>query len=161
MTVVAFVVAFIALGLAVGFVAFFGGPSGAREAYLTRGNRAFRIAIPILYVALGVAVPAIVLANGREHTGSGAPLSNQDPSPQVSHGKTLFRSTCWSCHTLKAAGAMGVTGPNLDDIGQVTQQRVLNAIKIGGTGDGRMPPGLLQGKDAQAVALYVSSVAGR
>src|SRR3954447_12709042 len=161
MTVVAFVVAFIALGLAVGFVAFFGGPSGAREAYLTRGNRAFRIAIPILYVALGVAVPAIVLANGRAPHGCGAALSNQDPSPQVSHGKTLFRSTCWSCHTLKAAGAMGVTGPNLDDIGQVTQQRVLNAIKIGGTGDGRMPPGLLQGKDAQAVALYVSSVAGR
>jgi mono/diheme cytochrome c family protein len=161
MTVVAFVVAFIALGLAVGFVAFFGGPSGARQAYLTRGSRAFKIAIPVIYIALGIAVPAIVLADGKASTGSGGGLGNQTPTPQVSRGKTLFRSTCWSCHTLKAAGAMGVTGPDLDDIGPVTQQRVLNAIKIGGTGDGRMPPGLLQGKDAQAVALYVSSVAGR
>jgi mono/diheme cytochrome c family protein len=161
MTVVAFVVAFIALGLAVGFVAFFGGPSGARQAYLTRGSRAFKIAVPIIYIALGIAVPAVVLADGGASVGSGGSLGKEDPSPQVSHGKTLFRSTCWSCHTLKAAGAMGVTGPDLDNIGQVTQQRVLNAIKIGGTGDGRMPPGLLQGKDAQAVALYVSSVAGR
>lgn len=161
MTVVAFVVAFIALGLAVGFVAFFGGPSGAREAYLTRGSRAFKIAVPVLYVGLGIAVPAIVLADGKASTGSGGALAGETPDTAVHKGKSLFRETCWSCHTLKAAGAMGVTGPNLDDIGQVTQQRVLNAIKIGGTGDGRMPSGLLQGKDAQDVALYVSSVAGR
>ena len=161
MTVVAFVAAFIALGLAVGFVAFFGGPSGAREAYLTRGSRAFKIAVPIIYIALGVAVPAIVLANGKASTGSGGALASETPNSQVEKGKTLFRETCWSCHSLKASGAMGVTGPNLDDIGQVTQQRVLNAIKIGGTGDGRMPAGLLQGKDAQDVALYVSQVAGR
>jgi mono/diheme cytochrome c family protein len=161
MTVVAFVVAFIALGLAVGFVAFFGGPSGAREAYLTRGSRLFKIAVPIIYIGLGIAVPAIVLANGKASTGTGGALGNETPDKQVSKGKTLFRSTCWSCHTLKAAGAMGVTGPNLDQIGQVTQQRVLNAIKIGGTGDGRMPPGLLQGKDAHDVAVYVSQVAGR
>src|SRR5689334_128934 len=108
MTVVAFVVAFIALGLAVGFVAFFGGPSGAREAYLTRGSRAFKIAVPIIYVGLGIAVPAIVLADGKASTGTGGALDNQTPNSQVSRGKTLFRETCWSCHTLKAAGAMGV-----------------------------------------------------
>jgi hypothetical protein len=38
---------------------------------------------------------------------------------------------------------------------------VLNAIKRGGTGTGRMPSGLLAGQDADAVAAYVSSVAGR
>jgi mono/diheme cytochrome c family protein len=57
--------------------------------------------------------------------------------------------------------ARGITGPNLDNIGPVTQQRVLNAIRIGGTGQGRMPQNLLQGKDAQDVAKFVSSVAGR
>jgi mono/diheme cytochrome c family protein len=161
MAVAAFVVAFLALGLAVGFVAFFGGPGGARQAYLTRGRRGFRIAIPVLYIALGVAVPAIVLANGKSSEGSGGALASKQGDPQFNKGRSLFRTTCWSCHTLKAAGAQGVTGPNLDQIGTVSVQRVQNAIRIGGTGDGRMPANLLQGKDADAVAYYVSQVAGR
>src|SRR3954469_15539834 len=161
MTVAAFVVAFLALGLAVGFVAFYGGPSGARQAYLTRGSRAFKIAVPIIYVGLGIAVPAIVLANGDSGLGSGGSLADQKASAQLDRGHDLFRQACWSCHTLKAAGAQGVTGPNLDDIGTVSKQRVLSAIDIGGTGDGRMPADLYQGKDAEAVTDYVAAVAGR
>ena len=161
MAVAAFVLAFLALGLAVGFIAFFGGPGGARQAYLTRGRRGFRIVIPIIYVGLGIAVPAIVLANGKAGQGEGGSLATKSANAQFNRGRDLFRTTCWSCHTLNAAGAKGVTGPNLDDIGTVSEQRVLNAIRIGGTGDGRMPPNLLQGKDAQAVAYYVSQVAGR
>ena len=30
-------------------------------------------------------------------------------------GKSLFVSTCAACHTLKAAGAQGTLGPNLDE----------------------------------------------
>ena len=161
MAVAAFVIAFLALGAAVAYVAFWGGPGGARQAYLTRGRRGFRIAIPILYVALGIAVPAIVLANGKSKEGSGGALAANTGNADFNHGKDLFRQACWSCHTLKAAGAHGVTGPNLDDIGPVSKTRVLNAIKIGGTGDARMPAGLYQGKDAAAVADYVSTVAGR
>ncbi len=41
------------------------------------------------------------------------------------------------------------------------KQRVLNAIKKGGTGQDRMPAGLLQGHDAQLVAAYVARVAGQ
>ena len=161
MAVAAFVIAFLALGAAVAFVAFWGGPGGARQAYLTRGRRGFKIAIPILYVALGVAVPAIVLASGESDQGSGGALASKKGNAQFDKGRDLFRSTCWSCHTLKAAGAQGVTGPNLDEIGTVSAQRVRSAIDIGGTGDGRMPADLLQGKDAAAVAYYVSQVAGR
>ena len=54
-----------------------------------------------------------------------------------------------------------MTGPNLDELGGLDKQRVLHAIKIGGTGDGRMPPELLTGADADAVATYVANVAGR
>ena len=36
------------------------------------------------------------------------------------------------------------------------RQRVRNAIRIGGTGQKRMPAGLLQGEDAEDVASYVS-----
>ena len=35
------------------------------------------------------------------------------------------------------------------------------AIERGGTGSGRMPPRLLEGAEADAVATYVANVAGR
>jgi mono/diheme cytochrome c family protein len=39
--------------------------------------------------------------------------------------------------------------------------RVLNAIKKGGLGSGTMPANIVTGKEAEAVAQYVSSVAGK
>jgi mono/diheme cytochrome c family protein len=158
---VVFVCAFLALGAAVAFVAFSGGPTKAREAYLTSGRRFFRIAIPILYIGLGIAVPAVVIANAGQGRGGTPQLAGKSDTGDIAHGKTIFRQTCASCHSLAAVNARGITGPNLDNIGPVTQQRVLNAIRIGGTGQGRMPQNLLQGKDAQDVAKFVSSVAGR
>jgi cytochrome c6 len=161
MAVAAFVIGFLALGAAVAYVAFWGGPSGARQAYLTRGRRGFKIAIPIIYVGLGIAVPALVLADGNAAKGEGGSLGSQQGNSEFNKGKGLFRQSCWSCHTLKAAGAQGVTGPNLDEIGQVTPERVETAIRIGGTGTGRMPPQLQTGDNAKAIAYYVSQVAGR
>jgi mono/diheme cytochrome c family protein len=175
MATAAFVIAFLLLGSAVAFVAFSGGPSQAREAYLTKGRRGFRIAIPIIYIGLGVAVPALVLANSDAGEGQQGPLATKQGSHDFTQGKMLFRENCWSCHTLKAAGAHGVTGPNLDDIGTVSQQRVVNAILIGGTGQGRMPQNVVSGAcakppchargksltEAEQVGLYVSQVAGK
>jgi len=161
MAVAALVIGFLALGAAVAFVAYWGGPGEAREAYLTRGRRGFRVAIPILYVGLGIAVPALVLANGNQTKGQGGSLATEEGSPLFNKGKALFRQSCWSCHTLKAANAQGVTGPNLDNIGALSEQRVLNAIRIGGTGTGRMPAEIATGDNAKAIAFYVSQVAGR
>ena len=158
---IAFVLAFLALGAGVAFVAFSGGPGRAREAYLTRGNAFFRVAVPVIYIGLGIAVPAIVIANSGQGEGGTPGLAGKSPPKQVAQGKMLFRQTCASCHSLAAVNARGITGPNLDNIGQVTPQRVLNAIRIGGTGQGRMPQNLLQGSNAKAVAAFVSSVAGR
>ncbi len=75
-------------------------------------------------------------------------------------GEKLFTSACGSCHTLSAAGTTGTTGPNLDQL-QPDQAQVEAAIANGGTGSGVMPKGLYTGKEAQEVAQYVSSVAGR
>ena len=57
--------------------------------------------------------------------------------------------------------ATGVTGPNLDELSGLDRERVLNAIENGGTGQGRMPAGLLRGQDAEDVAAYVARVAGQ
>jgi cytochrome c553 len=159
--VLVILVPFLLLGTAVVFVAFSGGPAAAREAYLTRGGRGFRILIPLLYIGLGIGVPAAVIASRGEAAGGVGPLRNASLGGNDERGKQLFRQTCASCHSLQAVNARGITGPNLDMIGAVTKQRVLSAIRIGGTGDKRMPAGLLRGQDAQQVADYVSRVAGK
>jgi len=161
MAAAALVIFFVLVGSAVAFVAFSGGPGRAREAYLTGGRRFFRIVLPLIYLGVGIAVPAVVIADRHSAEGGVGTLAGKQASKEVDKGKRLFRQTCSSCHSLAAVNARGVTGPNLDQIGQVTKQRVLNAIRIGGTGDGRMPAGLLQGSNAAAVAAFVSSVAGR
>jgi hypothetical protein len=161
MTVIAFLIPFVLLGVAVVFIAFWGGPGAAREAYLTRGNRLFRIGIPILYILLGVVVPALVLTARGETAGGTGALKDSELTEAELRGKMLFRQQCASCHTLAAVDARGVTGPNLDEIGEVKAARIVNAIKLGGTGQKRMPSQLLTGEDAKEVADYVARVAGR
>jgi mono/diheme cytochrome c family protein len=161
MAVVVILLPFVLLGIGVIFVAFTGGPGAAREAYLSGGGGFFRIAIPLLYIGLGIAVPAAVIASRGEHEGGVGHLEKTGLSAKEEHGKALFRRTCASCHNLDAVNARGVTGPDLDEIGKVTKARVLSAIKVGGTGQKRMPSGLLQGSDADDVATYVSKVAGQ
>lgn len=161
MEVLIVIVPFVLAGIAVIFIAFFGGPSAAREAYLTRGGRSFAIGMVLLYLVLGVAVPAAVIAGRGEAVGATGPLASEEPTAKEEEGKQLFIETCKSCHTLAAVQAHGVTGPNLDELSGIDKQRVLTAIKRGGAGTGRMPPGLLEGEDADAVATYVAAVAGR
>jgi mono/diheme cytochrome c family protein len=152
---------FLVFGLIVIFIAFSGSPGAAREAYLTRGGRFFSLTMVLLYVGLGVAVPAAVIAGRWEAEGGVGPLRGEKASTSQEQGKELFIANCKSCHTLAAVNARGVTGPNLDELAPLDKQRVLNAIKRGGTGQDRMPSGLLEGKDAEQVASYVSRVAGQ
>jgi mono/diheme cytochrome c family protein len=161
MNVLWFLVPWILVGIGVLFVAFSGGPSQARQAYLTRGNRAFPITMLVIYLGVGITVPAIILANRGQAEGATNALQVKEASTEIQDGKKLFRSTCASCHTLAAVNARGVTGPDLDRIGTMTVARVRSAIKVGGTGQGRMPAGLLQGQDAAQVAAFVSAVAGK
>jgi mono/diheme cytochrome c family protein len=161
MEVVVFLLPFVLLGVGIIFVAFSGGPGRAREAYLTKGGRFFRFSIALIYLGLGVAVPALVIADREQAEGGTPPLQHEKASAELEEGKELFRQTCASCHTLAAANARGVTGPDLDGIGEMTEERVLTAIRVGGTGQTRMPAGLLEDEDAEAVAKYLMAVAGQ
>src|SRR5918998_1069199 len=161
MEVVAFILPFVLLGALVLFVAFSGGPGAAREAYLTRGSRLFQLSIVAIYVVFGLLVPSLVLANKGEEAGGVGALPSASLSESEEHGKNLFRQQCASCHSLAAVNARGVTGPNLDEIGEMTVQRVVGAIRNGGTGQGRMPAGLLEGEEAEAVGAYVAKVASK
>jgi mono/diheme cytochrome c family protein len=75
-------------------------------------------------------------------------------------GKQVFASAgCAGCHTLKDAGATGAVGPNLDQL-KPSPARVSHQVEVGG---GAMPSfkGRLSPAQIQAVADYVSSVAGK
>jgi cytochrome c553 len=161
MEIVLVLAPFVVVGIGVLFIAFAGGAGAAREMYLTRGGKIFTLVIVVLYLALGVVVPAVVIASRGEAEGGVGALRTEEPTAQDENGKTLFVQNCKSCHNLDAVQATGVTGPDLDELGGIDRERVLNAIENGGTGQGRMPAGILQGEDAEDVAVYVSKVAGQ
>ena len=162
MQVLLVLVPFVVAGLTVIFIAFSGGPAAAREAYLTGGRRIFRIAIPLIYVAFGAVVPAVVIASRGESEGEVGKLRTEALSDQQKEGKRLFRQTCWSCHNLDAAAPRALPAPTSMSWAS-TGSACSTRSRRGGTGDGRMPAGLLQGEDAAArwPDLRGSKVAGQ
>jgi cytochrome c6 len=81
------------------------------------------------------------------------------PSQLGTDGKTIFQTECSSCHTLKAAGATGTVGPNLDQL-KPPEATVVHQVTNGGA---VMPAfkGKLSPAQIQAVAKFVSSSAGK
>jgi len=156
-------------GLGVFFIAMRGGPKGAREALYTEskaGHRAVSVVIAVLCV-FGLVVPALVLAANKHNkasiTSSGVHLTASEQK-----GRELFARSCAVCHSLKAANAVGQTGPSLDvRVGEQVSTAagrkalVLSAISEGrARGLGQMPALLYEGKEAEEIAEFVASVAG-
>jgi mono/diheme cytochrome c family protein len=159
----AFIGVWVLIGITLFLVALFGGPSRARERMLhaqsRRGRRATGIAIAAVIVGMGVAVPALVIAESGHEDQAGAARVHLTAAQE--RGRALFGRTCNQCHTLAAANTAGMVGPNLDKI-KPNQALVLDAINHGrDRGKGRMPAQLLQGRDAQDVASFVGAVAGK
>jgi mono/diheme cytochrome c family protein len=78
----------------------------------------------------------------------------------VAQGKHVFQTAgCTSCHTLKDAGATGTVGPNLDEK-KPPKSLVVDRVT---NGKGAMPSfkGQLTSAEIEAVATYVSTVAGK
>jgi len=120
---------------------------------LDRGLAAVSVVATALVIVLLFAGPSLIGAKTSSTTGatsgSGAPS-----------GSAVFASAgCSGCHTLKAAGASGTVGPNLDQL-RPSAATVSGIVRSGG---GAMPSFSRKLRDAQiaAVATYVSTVAGR
>lgn len=129
----------------------------------------------VLIVLLAVVIPLWAFAVDGDSESGG-----RETPEGMEEAKTLFQTNCGNCHALYAAETDGNFGPNLDDqlaptgapdtsteAGQEavdgTAERVLAAIENGfqGTDRGRMPAGILSGAQAEEVADYVATVAGR
>jgi mono/diheme cytochrome c family protein len=81
-------------------------------------------------------------------------------SDLVAQGKSVYeKSGCGSCHTLKDAGSTGTVGPNLDEA-KPSKDLVVERVT-----DGKPPmpsfKGQLSEQEIDAVATYVSTVAGK
>jgi mono/diheme cytochrome c family protein len=159
-TALAFIITFVVVGLVVVAAAFSGGrrnserPAGPSR----RGRRSVAILVGLLVLALGILVPALVVAAAKntEKAPGGVKLTAADES-----GREVFAQRCATCHTLRAANAVGKVGPNLDQL-RPPKALVLDAIQKGrARGQGQMPAGLVDGQDAQNVADFVAKVAGR
>lgn len=74
-------------------------------------------------------------------------------------GKSIFTTTCGSCHALADAGTTGTVGPNLD-ASKPSQELVTDRVT---NGQGAMPAfkDSLDTAQIEAVAEYVSSAAGK
>jgi cbb3-type cytochrome c oxidase subunit III len=90
--------------------------------------------------------------------GAGGPGA-KPPSQLGNDGKAIFSSQCASCHTLKAAGATGTIGPNLDTL-KPSFPIAQHQVEVGG---GVMPAfkGKLTQKQIDAVAKFVADHAGK
>ena len=117
MGVLLFILAWVLVGFSIFFVALRGGPRGVRSTLQTqsRGGRGVVLGlITVVYVAFGIAIPALVLAddnNARDNHLAGVKLNKAQ-----AHGRELFGRTCQQCHTLAASNAVGRVGPNLDTL---------------------------------------------
>ncbi len=164
MEALVFVAPFVVVGIAVIVLTVSGGSGEGRRSRLRsrRGGLGgmVKVGVPVLVLVLGIVVPTAVIADRDAAVGGAGQLQAEKPSPELEEGKLLFGQNCASCHSLAAYNAQGATGPNLDELGQLSPERVRNAIQNGGTGDLRMPARLLEEKEADAVAAYVSKAAG-
>jgi mono/diheme cytochrome c family protein len=120
---------------------------------LDRGLAAVSVVATALVIVLLFAGPSLIGA--KKSSTTGATSGSGAPS-----GSAVFASAgCSGCHTLKAAGASGTVGPNLDQL-RPSAATVSGIVRSGG---GAMPSFSRKLRDAQiaAVATYVSTVAGR
>jgi mono/diheme cytochrome c family protein len=117
-----------------------------------------------------VALTALVLllagCGGDDSSSSSASSSSTQPSTgsggaqsASAEGKQIFTQNCGGCHTLADAGTNGQVGPVLDEL-KPDKARVQRQVTNGGS---KMPSfkGKLSDSQIDAVATYVSSVAGK
>jgi mono/diheme cytochrome c family protein len=129
-------------------------PEGPMKPNLVRGSDASSVS---LYIAKCAGNPNCGVTAA---TNAPPPASGGGKAAAAPDGKAVFASAgCGSCHTLKAAGATGTVGPNLDQLKPaepVVERQVIH-------GGGAMPAfkGQLTPAQIKAVAQFVSSNAGK
>jgi cytochrome c553 len=158
-----FVALFMVIGLAVFFAAFRGGAKSPAQTASQRRRKMGKpviLALVVVIVGFGVVIPALALMHNADEQAVAA-IGGVKLDEREEHGRELFKERCATCHTLEDSGAVGLVGPDLDNL-RPNAELTLDAIAKGrARGQGQMPSMLLTGPDARDVADYVATVSGR
>lgn len=159
---IAFVAAFVVLGLGTLLFAMSGGRGGVGSVLhsQSRGSRRFAaVAFLVSLLVLGIVIPGLVIASNEDNSDiPHAGVTNL--TAEEKRGQELFGRRCGLCHALKAANAVARVGPDLDALAP-NEQFTLDAILKGRSrGNGQMPANIYTGEDARAVAKFVAKSVG-
>jgi len=172
LAVAAFVAFWVVVAFGLFWVAVHSGPSKARSERSRRSRGANSLVAGVFtFVALGfgIALPLVLLTGN--HSNANAKVGGVKLNTAERRGRELFGEHCGVCHTLAASNSIGKVGPNLDIL-KPAQSVVLHTIENGCLpnasassgeaclGQGVMPAEVVQGRDAQDVAMFVAKVAG-
>ena len=103
--------------------------------------------------------------------GCGGKIQVSSRDPNVQRGAVLFNERCSGCHSLESANAYGskptnqkqggerTNGPNFN-VRHENRDDILFAIRNGGFSGAIMPANVVVGKDAEAVADFLSKYSG-
>jgi Cytochrome c len=166
-------VVFTALAVAVAYGASKGSFTGVARAVMTTsrsGSRLLNSTLAVVYIGCGICVPLLFIFGNYDKSNAQVGGIKLTASMQV--GRELFGEHCAVCHTLAADNAVGKTGPNLDNL-KPSEGIVLHTLANGclqkptvvGSattclGYGTMPADIVEGRQAQDIAAFVSGVAG-
>ncbi|WP_010531015.1 c-type cytochrome [Lentibacillus jeotgali] len=85
--------------------------------------------------------------------GSGGGGDSSGGGETAANGEEVFQSNCASCHGQDLSGGMG---PALNSVGSKYSKEEIKQIIADGFPSAGMPPGIVQGEDADAVAQWLS-----
>src|SRR5690625_1687252 len=92
-----------------------------------------------------------VLALGACGGGGSSDNGGSNDGGTTADGEAIYKDSCASCH---GADLSGGAGPELDTVG--SDHSVDDILDVIENGQGSMPPGLVSGDDAQAVAEWLA-----
>lgn len=115
-----------------------------KDTYLLLGGALMKKAM--LTLAIG---SAIFLAA----CGGGKTTSTEGSKTATPNGETIAMKSCIACHGSELQGQNNA--PKISDVGsRLTEKEILDVIE---NGKGTMPPGVVKGADAEAVAKWLAT----
>ncbi|KAB7706497.1 c-type cytochrome [Bacillus aerolatus] len=110
----------------------------------------FKKSLMALLIGSSMALAACGGGDGDDKANEG----NNDAGTETANarGEEVYKQSCLSCHGENLEGAVG---PALDKVGaDHSKDDILNIIK---NGQGQMPPNVVEGADAEAVAEWLAT----
>lgn len=169
LAVAAFIAFWVIIALGLVLIAARAGQARRARGVTRAGSRSALTLFVVTAVVFGIALPVLMLTGN--HSNANAQVGGLRLNADQKAGRELFGEHCGVCHTLAAANAVGKVGPNLDSL-RPSQSIILHTLANGclpnapsGSGEsclgqGVMPSGIVQGRQAQQVASFVAKVAG-